>query len=131
MVSFSAIRFYIWYSEFIGWWQYLHDINVRFTHLNWKKMWNNNRKFSYLLFFENLHIGSPELRDILGDLLKSNNILIVEYDSATNGIIFFISICKIPFITRYCAITIYESYNVIFKLFNASLLTRKMVPTTA
>ena len=74
------------------------------------------------LFFEHLHIGSLELRDILGDLLKSNNILIVEYDIVTYGITFFIS--------NACALTIYESYNVTFKLFNASLLTRKMVPPT-
>ena len=126
MVSFSAIRFYIWYSEFIGWWQYLHDINVRFTPLNWKKMWNNNRMCSSPLFFEHLDIGSLELRDILGDLLKSNNILIVEYDSVFYSITFSISMCKLAL----CAWTTYKYYNVIFKLFNASLLTRKMVPTT-
>ena len=61
------------------------------------------------LFFEHLHIGSLELRDILGDLLKVQNILIVEYD----------------------ILTIYKSYNVIFKLFIESLLTRPMAPTTA
>ena len=127
MVSFSAIRFYIWCSEFIGWWQYLHDINVRFTPLNWKKMWNNNRMCSSPLFFEHLHIGSLELRDILRDLLKSNNILIVEYDSVAYSFTFSISMC-IHYKER--ALTIYKSYNVIFKLFNASLLTRKMVPTT-